>query len=392
MFEWLKRLFKKKTEEDDGDFDWDFKDIDSLKPDRRRLDLSDMKKMEEYVRACCEQMKDATEEIDSASMEFNAVTERLRDMEEIEALPEEVSRVITGCAKRYIDSDKDREWYLQRKDVMPEEQYHRMERNEADFPEAIDELIKNEEYKNLVRRDLKNLEGEKMSYRFRRMELFGNERTLKSLVAVIMFSVMLVLVALCIMQFRFGMDVFVGYLLGVAVSAVALTAVFIRYNNIHRERRIVEKKLNQAITVQNRVKIRYVNVTGLLDYSYSKYRVNSSDELRFLWDRYIKEKRERARFKEIDEQMSAAGEELLGLLKEHRVKKPEIWLRQAPALVDPREMVEIRHELVARRGSLRKRINYNEENRNALKEEEKQLVKDNPSMAPMIMEIVEEYE
>ena len=49
--------------------------------------------------------------------------------------------------------------------------------------------------------------------------------------------------------------------------------------------------------LQNRVKIRYVNNTNLLDYLYMKYQVSSGKELKVLWDKYKVEKEERRRYR-----------------------------------------------------------------------------------------------
>ena len=119
MFEWLKRLFRREPEED-VDFDWDF-DF-SAPPDKARVDFSDTASVERYIRGCCEQMKEATEEIEASSMEFNAVTERLRDMEEIEALPEDVRHTLTELARTLTESEKERSGYMNRRSLMSEEQ------------------------------------------------------------------------------------------------------------------------------------------------------------------------------------------------------------------------------------------------------------------------------
>ena len=37
--------------------------------------------------------------------------------------------------------------------------------------------------------------------------------------------------------------------------------------------------MNKLIQLNNKIKIKYVNITGLLDYEYEKYRVNSAREL-----------------------------------------------------------------------------------------------------------------
>ena len=57
-----------------------------------------------------------------------------------------------------------------------------------------------------------------------------------------------------------------------------------------------EKKMIKAIGLLNSVKIKFINISNLLDYSHSKYMVNSSSELTFLWEQYVKVKDEDKRY------------------------------------------------------------------------------------------------
>lgn len=389
MFKWLAKLFKK-NKPDDEEINWD--DMSELRLDKRYMNLADPEQMERYVRNCCEQIKEATDEINRSTLEFSGVTERLTDMEELDLLPLESRQVIRDCAQSLMDLSQEWNRGKARTPSMPEDRYRLMERKENEIPDAVEELRSNEEYKAVVRQDLQNLEGEKVSYRFRRMELVHIENTSRKMVAVVLGLVVVLLLLLAFLQVAYGMDVKLGYLLCASFSAVSLTIFFVRFNEAKSERKTVEKKLNQAISVQNTVKIRYVNTSSLIEYSYTKYNVNSSDELAYLWDCYLVEKKERQAQRETDERLADAKEKLLTLLRENRVKNTDIWLNQPQALVDPREMVEIRHEMVAMRGSLRKRIAYNEENRSNIKNDVLDVVRQYPDMSGFIMEIVDEYD
>lgn len=390
MFEWLKKLFRKFTPDDEEEINWD--DDIALRLDKRYMNLSDPSQMERYVRNCCEQINESGDEIQRSSLEFATVTERLQDMEEIELLPLEGKAQLKDVAQLLIDLGQERERALARTDRMPEEKYRLIGRNEDDIPEAIEELARNEEYKALVRQDLQNLEGEKMSCRFRRMELLKTESNAKKMVAAVIMVTMLLLLFLAFLQAVYSMQVKLGYLLCAAFAAVGLTVLFVVFNDSRHERDRLEKKLNQAISLQNTVKIRYVNVSSLIDYAYSKYNVNSSNELAYLWDKYLVEKKERESMRETDERLADTRARFMELLKSNRVKNADIWVNQPQALIDPREMVEIRHELVSRRGSLRKRIAYNEENRNNIKADVLDIVKEYPDMGAFIMDIVAEYD
>ncbi|MDE6963944.1 MAG: hypothetical protein K2P30_10005, partial [Lachnospiraceae bacterium] len=86
-------------------------------------------------------------------------------------------------------------------------------------------------------------------------------------------------------------------------------------------------------------------------------------------------------------------QDLLRILRRYQLKDPMVWLHQTAALLDKKEMVEIRHNLIIRRQSLRRRMDYNKEviagNAQA---EVKDLVESYPKYAKEILDIVNEYE
>ncbi len=69
-----------------------------------------------------------------------------------------------------------------------------------------------------------------------------------------------------------------------------------------------------------------------------------------------------------------------------------IWLHQTAAILDKKEMVEIRHNLIIRRQSLRRRMDYNKEMvAGKAQAEIKDLVDKYPKYAAEIVGIVEQY-
>ena len=50
---------------------------------------------------------------------------------------------------------------------------------------------------------------------------------------------------------------------------------------------------------------------------------------------------------------------LVRLLKRYRLYDANVWVNQSSALVDKKEMVEVKHNLIVRRQKLRSRIEYN---------------------------------
>lgn len=361
---------------------------------REDLDITNPKEREQYVRNCCEQMVEASGEVENMKLEYKVVTDYLKDMEELEALPPKDKREISNIAGKIVTLTKERTSYKNKSgtNIITDTQYRGMEKLEEEMPEALEKLEGYEDYQSLVKQDLHCLEGEKTALAFRQSELYNQQLNAKGMSAIAMFAVLVTLLMLFVLQLLFEMDTTIGYLFTVGVAAIAITIIFVRYKSAESEYLSVENALNRIILLQNRVKIKYVNITNLMEYTYGKYNVNSAYELNYLWDKYQEEKAVRERMRRSSGEMDIHQSELVDTLRKYHIKDPNIWLHQAEALVDNKEMVEIRHKLIVRRQRLRKRMDYNNENLVTAKNELNDLVKSYPSYAREIVDIVSEYE
>ena len=79
-------------------------------------------------------------------------------------------------------------------------------------------------------------------------------------------------------------------------------------------------------------------------------------------------------------------------LKQYNITEPRRWLNQALAIIEPKEMVEIRHELIVRRQSLRKRMDYNKDVAGSARDEIMDVVTKYPEYADEIQGMVDRYE
>ena len=141
-----------------------------------------------------------------------------------------------------------------------------------------------------------------------------------------------------------------------AVGAGAF--ILIRYQDSTREIRQADVNRNQAITLENRVKIRYVNTKNAVDFICEKYHVRNAKELEFLYGQYQEEAREKETFRKTSDDLDYYTQNLLQYLTRLRMYDTRVWLTHANALVDSREMVELKHELLTRRQKLRARMEY----------------------------------
>jgi hypothetical protein len=160
-----------------------------------------------------------------------------------------------------------------------------------------------------------------------------------------------------------------------------------------RDLKRVEKSINKIILLHNTVKIRYINNTNLLEYLHIKYGVRNATELEKLFNKYTTEKKRREDFRKMEEDLDTAERDLLRILRRYKISDPMIWLHQPAAILDKREMVEVRHNLIIRRQSLRKRMDYNKDIvAKKAQDEIKDLVDHNPRYSSEILALVAEYE
>ena len=166
-------------------------------------------------------------------------------------------------------------------------------------------------------------------------------------------------VALGVIYAAWEVDITIPF---IAAAAFAFLVVALIMSEARRNRMdmvIVEKKQGRAVTLTNRVKINYVNNFRALEYLTAKYHVRNSTELDFVYNQYRQAKREWARQREGTIQIEENHEILINTLRTIGVRDREIWFTQAKALIEPSEMVEVRHELNQKRAKLREQLDYN---------------------------------
>ncbi len=356
-----KKIFRSRQDEEGDELDFEDESWERIESNRNKFNVHDWDQRKEYVQDCRDRIREASEELENLSFEYGKVTSYLKDIEEIEALPEEERKELNASAEKIQELESRRGAYLEKKNRMSDEKYHQMERMEDEAEEGLRKLSETEDYQNLIRKDMSRLDGEKHAYLYRKDELKGMIADAKGMTIICSVALIVCFVVLFTLKYALRMDIQVGFLLTTGLAALVITLLFIKYTESVKELKRVEKGINRIIMLHNRVKIRYVNNTNLLDYLYIKYKVSSAKEFLSLWEKYKVEKEERRRYREAELELDECQQELLSILKCYQVKDPAIWLHQTAAILDNKEMVEVRHGLIIRRQSLRRRMDYNRE-------------------------------
>ena len=387
--------FNRGYEEEDLELEWEASTIedwdwDSLMKDRSLLKMQDEIERKKFIRGCAEQIKNASQKLDEVADEYNMVTAYLKDIEEIEALPQGEKEAILDSAKKVQIIEGARKEYKAKKNRLTDGQFYHMQRYEEVMPKPYEDIKKAEEYRDLIKSDLGKLEGEKHAYYYRKGELRHEIANVKGMITICSMAMVVCIFMLLVLQYGFEMETKLGYILTVGAGAAIITFLYVRFLDCKSQLERTEKGINKIILLKNTVNIRYVNNTNLLDYLYMKYKVNSGKELLKMWERYQQEKQERSRDEQNKEDLDYHKRQLTSILRRYQLHDPDIWIHQTEALLDKKEMVEIRHNLVDRRQKLRVQIDYNKRLVSEAKKEVNQVISDYPSYRDEILQLVEQ--
>ncbi len=390
---WYYHDLDEDDDKDEEDLDWNIeKMLDEQSTPKHKLAVDDEDARTVYVLECLGQMAEAAEKMEVCDSEYKAVTDLLMDIEEIEALQGPIKNDLMNCSNKIENLEKERHKNYSDTELLSEEELEIMERNRDSIPEGIKKIREEENYRKLIKHDLKKLNAQKKALSVRRNNLNSTIANSRGIAVICGVSILLCMVMLMVLDHKFDMDVRIGYVLTGGIGALALTFVYLRYLEANREIEGMMKNVNKLISVHNTVKIRYVNNTNLLQYLYMKYDVDSSGELEDKWNVFMTEEAARQKDDVIKEELDYYYNKLTEILVKNNIKDPEIWLGQTKALFDHKEMVEVRHALIGRRQKLREQMEYNKKIATSAKDNIANLAKKYPQYSAHISQIVDRYD
>ena len=355
---------------------------------RKGVNFSDPSARSAYFMDCLDQMEESSREVELLAGEYQLVTDYLTDVDEIDALPAGKKSELESCAKQFAAYSSEIQKYRERKSRMSDIEYYTLKKREPEVEEGIAKIREAEKYAVAVKRDLRRLDGERQARLFIKNESRKNMSNYKGMVVIFIGAYVLCMLLLLFFQFALDLNVFIGYFLATALVAIAAAVTAIKYMDATKELKHAQAEINKLIALQNTVKIRYVNNRKLLEFLYLKYHVENGDKLEKLWKAYQLEKEERRQFTEAQAQSEYFQKHLIELLSNVRVRYPDRWVYQTGAFLDPREMVEIRHELIIRRQRVREQIDYNKKLAEDAKSEIEEVARVYPEYAGEIIELL----
>ena len=331
----------------------------ALKIEKEKVDLKNDSARIAYLQRLYEAIQEAKNQCGDIKYEYAQVTSYLRDIQLIDQAPPEEKTELYAAARRIVELMAERQRLQRQKYKMTDAQKRMMENNEASVPEDCSKLKGYEDYQIKIKNDLRQLGSEKNLLLADKRDIIRRQRALKTIGKVLSLILVAVGTMMLALLYLFQIDIAVPF---VAPAAFAFVIAAIILNEARKNRIdmvITEKKCNRAVFLSNRVKIKYVNNVRTLDYMYHKYQVRNATELEFVYGQYRKAKKEWAKQRESTVLLNESNQVLLRELQRLGLKDRDIWFAQAKALVDPKEMVEVRHELNVRRQKLREQLDYN---------------------------------
>lgn len=359
---------------------------------KQKINMEDAQERRRYVKNCCEQMVEASNETENAKLEYNLVTAYLHDMQMIEELPEDRKTIVNSTVRKILNLNEERKSLQKTASKITDMQYWFAENHEDEIPDVLKRMTENEKYREILKSDMRHLESEKAAQNIRKRDIIQEQQNLKGMSVIAFATLIAVLVLIMAFQMIFAAEVQIAYLVSMFAAVLVTAGLFMKLKNADYELKYTERCLNKAIGLLNHTKIKYVNITNALEYSYEKYNVKNAYQLNYIWENYMKERDERYRYQQASDDLEFYNEQLVRQLSEYGIQDASVWPSQVNAIIDNKEMVEIRHRLIGRRQKIRKQLEYNKKIMEAAKQEISELVANHKEYAAEILDIVNSVE
>lgn len=318
-----------------------------------------VEKVEQYVVERLEQIIELAREVEEEKGEYKKINSYLNDIQILENLTEEEKRKVMETAVNVVQLNTARDDFIHSSRKLTDVQFAQLEQQKEEIPSAVKRLQANEVYRDTLKRDMNYLEREKAEWTLHREYLGSHKRNLKNILYVCFGLAATVASSLLVLQFIFKIDTYYAWIVLAFAAVAAVCGVLIKMQNDDTDLVIAEKNMNRAILLQNKVKIKYVNIVNAVDYACEKYHVRSAKELNQLWEYYMETVKEREKYQRTSEDLEYFNGRLVRMLAQYKLYDPQIWISQVMAFVEPKEMVEVKHDLIVRRQKLRDRIKFN---------------------------------
>jgi hypothetical protein len=214
---------------------------------------------------------------------------------------------------------------------------------------------------------------------------------LKGIAVITCIVIVILFLIFAVFSGKSGTNMTIPFLLTVLMGMASVLYIFMEARKNAYDIQVVQMKLNREVMLMNKVKIKSVNNRNYLEYTYSKYMIDNYEQFKILWEEYVKVKDEARRYQSNTELLEFNNNELVHTLKKFGIADADIWIYQPTALLDNKEMVEVRHRLNVRRQKLRERIDLNAKQKEEAVSSIRMLIKTYPDCAEEAERLMRRY-
>ncbi|MEY8391893.1 hypothetical protein D3Z36_02895 [Lachnospiraceae bacterium] len=348
-----------------------------------------VKKRKSPAMEYCDQILKASKALEETKREYRTVTDYLTDIQSIENLPKQEMEEIQEVANHIMVLNASRDAYLNKEKKISDSQYAQMEQLQDQIPDIIKRLKENEAYQTTVKRDMQYLEGEREEWRYYKEALEQETRILRKVLFGLAGLFIAVIILIFVFSYTMHFDVRTPFLMAVIAAGAVEGLLVLRLQNDMADIKKSLANINRAIMLLNKISFKYVNVTNAVDYACEKYHVKNSYELNYVWEQYLEAAQEREKYERTNDDLEIFNNKLIRMLHGYHLYDSRIWIYQVHALLDKKEMVEVKHELVVRRQKLRSSMEAQIANIQKAKAEIQKLVKAHPGDDKEIQDILD---
>ena len=344
-----------------------------------------------YIKDNCEQIIESERQIEEAKAEYQAVTSYLTDMQKIDMIPLEQRGDLEDAARNILNLTKERGKLQNRSSILSDRQYKLYERYELLIPGELPQLKEAERYQSVIRQDMEHLEQERLDLDDDYEDITGKQAFLRGIAIIISIVVAVLFFLFGLITYYSETNLIWPFLLTVLMGMVLAFCIFIEARKNTAQVRLVQLKQNRQIMLMNKVKLKSVNNRNYLEYIYNKYQVADHEQLSVFWEEFVRLKDEARRYQANTDLIEFNNRELIRELKKFGIADAEIWIFQSTAILDNKEMVEVRHRLNVRRQKLRERIDVNTKQKQAAMKEIRTAMSDYPDCVEEAEQILRRY-
>lgn len=344
-----------------------------------------------FIRENCDMIAESDRQVKEAKIEYQAVSSYLTDMQKIDMIPIEQRENLDEAAKKIYNLTLERSKFQKKHTRILDRQYRIFERYEMMIPREFPMIKEKEEYQVKIDKDMEYLEKEKDILAQEKEEIMGKQGYLRGIAIATSVVVVLLFALFAFLGRSENANLSIPFLLTVLMGMASAFYIFMEARKNSYEFQLVQLKQNRQIVLMNKVKIKSVNNLNYLDYTYNKYMVDNYEELKSLWDEFLMLKEQMKLYQSNTEMLEFYNKELVKELNKADVADAEIWIYQPLAILDSREMVEIRHRLNVRRQKLRERIDEGLKHKDEALDLINSVVKANPQYKSETKRLLKEY-